>query len=195
MKIISAGVILALASVAVAQTAATECKLKVGQAPAIRGIRLGMTDQEVLAVFPGASNKESIRERLSNTRFGIATITINPSYYGSKDKFEGVQSVGLGFLDGELNFFSLMYSGPSWNSPEQFAASVAQSLKLPGIESWRQYFGGQALKCDGFQISVQTATENSGNTIQIKNLDKDVDRIVRGREEAIKDASRRAFRP
>jgi len=195
MKTITAAMILALGSIAAAQTPIPDCKLKAAQAPALRGIRLGMNVDQALGVFPGANANEHLRDRLSNPRFGVVTIMILPGQYGSKDKFVGVRSVDLGFLDGELNFFSFMYNGPSWDSAEQFASSVAESLKLPGIESWRQNFGGQTLKCEGFQISVQTATENSGNTIQIKNLDTDVDKIVHGREEAIKDASRRAFKP
>ena len=176
--------------------AASECKLKLSQAPVIRGISLGMNANQVLALFPGSEKNETLIRRLSEPRFGLITADVVPSYYGSKEKFEGVRSVTFGFLDGELNFFALMYSGPVWESDDQFAAKVAESLDLPaGKKFWRVSVGGKTLACDGFEVLARMPTENSGPMIEIRNLEKDVNRIVRERDQAVKDKARRAFKP
>jgi hypothetical protein len=190
--------VLGSVSAAAAQTSNTgagECKLKLSQAPVVRGIHLGMTVNEVLAVFPGADKNETLLRSLSEPRFGVINADVVPSYYGSKERFVGIRSVNFGFLDGELNLFAVTYNGPDWKNDEQFASKVAETLNLPGVESWKPSLGGKALACDGFEVSVQMPTENWGNTIKVRNLEKDVNRIVREREEAVKDAARRAFRP
>ncbi|MFY9553170.1 MAG: hypothetical protein WAV47_00475 [Blastocatellia bacterium] len=101
----------------IASSRANECKLKLAQAPAIRGIHLGMTASQVLSIFPGAEKSETIQEGLSRPRFGFIDADVVPSYYGCK----------------------------------------------PAV-------GGKALFCDGFEVSVQMRTENSGNMIKVRNL-------------------------
>jgi hypothetical protein len=70
-KALLIALVLGSVSTATAQTSnigasgAGECKLKLSQAPAIRGIHLGMTANEVLAVFPGAEKNVELRQRLS----------------------------------------------------------------------------------------------------------------------------------
>jgi hypothetical protein len=200
-KVLLIALVLGSVSAAAAQTSntaasgASECKMKLSQAPAIRGIHLGMTASEVLALFPGAERNEMFRQRLSQARFGLVTAGVVPSNYESKEKLVGVRSVDFGFLDGELNFFSVTYYGPEWKSDAQFASRVAETLNLPGVESWRPSLGGKDLACDGFEVSVQMPSENWGPVIKVRNLEKDVKRIVREREEAVKDKARRAFKP
>ena len=175
----------------------TECRLKLAQAPVIRGIRLGMTITEVLAVFPGAEKDESLRQRLSQQRFGMISATVLPyNYREAKEKFVGVRSVDFHFLDERLIQFSLIYNGPDWKSDEQFTSKVAESLNLPGIESWKLRTGsGKALACDGFEVYVWRMPESGAGTITVRSLERDADTIVREREEALKDEARRAFKP
>lgn len=175
---------------------ATECKLKLSQAPVIRGIRLGMTVNEVLAVFPGAEKNEAIRQRLSQPRFGLVSANVNPSDYASKEKFAGVRSLDFSFLDGELNSFAILYNGPEWKTSDQFASKVGEAFNLPGVEFWKE--AGSFLKtltCDGFAIRVQVTPESGSNSIFVRNLEKDANKIAREREEAVKDEARRAFKP
>src|SRR5688572_16691705 len=148
-------------------SAAGECKLKLSQTPAIRGIRLGMTIDQALGLFPGSESSEEIRARLAQPNFGLVSTVIYPSNLGLKEKFEGVHSVNLGFLDGELNFFSISYNGPHWGNEDQFATKVAEALSLPGVESWKPASGGKAIVCDGFDLMVRLPMGNSGNTILV----------------------------
>jgi hypothetical protein len=169
----------------------SECKLKLAQAPVIRGIRLGMTVNDVLAVFPGAEIDEEVRRGLSQVHFGSTGFWVGPSKFGSKDKFVGVRSVSFAFLDGDLNSFSVEYNGPEFRSGEQFITRIVGPLNLPGIEFWK----GTALNCEGFAVTVQVSSQNRLNSISVRNLDKDATKIVREREEAVKEEARRAFKP
>lgn len=201
-KVLLIVVVLGLVSTAAAQTSNTgasgagECKLKLSQAPAIRGIHLGMTVGEVLAVFPAAEKNEALRQRLSQPRFGLITANVLPLSYESKEKFVGVRSVDFSFLDGELNSFAVLYNGPEWKTSNQFVSRVVEALNLPGVEFWKE--GGtyaKALTCDGFAIRVQMTPESGSNVIFVRNLEKDANKIVREREEAVEDEARRAFKP
>lgn len=193
-KVLLIAFMLSLVSTAGAQTSnpgasgASECKLKLAQAPVIRGIRLGMTVNEVLAVFPGAEKDDALRQSLSRGSFGVTGFSVDPSKYGSKDKFVGVRGVSFGFLDGDLNSFSVEYSGPEFRNNEQFISRIVGPLNLPGIEFWK----GAALVCEGFTVAVRVIPEG---TIYVRNLEKDSNRVVREREEAVKEEARRAFKP
>jgi hypothetical protein len=166
----------------------SECRLKLAQAPVIRGIRLGMTVNEVLAVFPGAEKDEALHQSLSRVHFGLTGFSVDPSKYGSKDKFVGVRSVSFAFLDGDLNSFSVSYNGPEFRNNEQFISRIVGPLNLPGIEFWK----GSGLVCEGFTVAVRVGPDNM---IYVRNLEKDENKVVREREEAVKEEARRAFKP
>ena len=190
---------LGMVSIAAAQTSNTgasgtaECKLKLAQAPAIRGIRLGMTVDQLLAVFPGSEKDEALRYQLSRSRFGLASAGINPSTYSSKESFLGVKGVSVSFFDGELSFFSIVYDGPDWKTSDQFTMKVVEALKLPGIEFWRGSGDAKVLKCDGFEVVTQRGSGTS--VISVRNREKDVNQTISEREDAVKDKARKAFKP
>jgi hypothetical protein len=187
-----------MVSIAAAQTSNTgagtaECKLKLAEAPAIRGIRLGMTIDQLLAVFPDSEKNESIRDQLSRSMFGRATASINPS---SSSTFLGVKYLTLTFFDGELYSFNLHYDGPVWNTGRQFATKVAEALKLPGIEFWRDLGSSDVyLMCDGFEVTTRMTGGPGSSSISVRNREKDASKAYREREEAVKDKARNAFKP
>jgi len=189
-------IVLCVVSTSAAQTpsaspqVAGDCKLKLAESPIIRGIRLGMTVDQALEVFP--KDSKALRMRIESPRFGAQLLGIDPQNTEDKENFSGVRYVHLGFLDGELNFYTISYNGPSWRNEEQFASRVAETLKLPGVDSWRTVGGRKALTCDGFQISLQLS---SGNTIEVRNMVKDINKIVPEREEATREQARRSFKP
>jgi hypothetical protein len=194
-KLLLVAIVLGSASVVPGQTPSTtagDCKLTVAQAPALRGIRLGMTIDQTLAVFPGAQADSDVRARLARDYFGSQSAYVDPAKYESKEEFGGVNFINLSFLDGRLTSFSISYKGPEWRSDEQFAARVAESLSLPGVGSWKPIFSGLALACEGFRIGVSKAGTNS---ISMNDLRVDVGKIVNDRAEVPKEQARRAFKP
>src|SRR6266576_964960 len=64
------------------------CQLTLAGAPDIKGLRLGMTPEQVLALFPGSNEDPEIRSRLSQppSQFGVSSFLVRPDKYASKDK-------------------------------------------------------------------------------------------------------------
>src|SRR5689334_21403978 len=48
-----------------AEPASSNCQLSMAGAPNIKGLKLGMTLDEVLALFPGSKDDEEVRKHLS----------------------------------------------------------------------------------------------------------------------------------
>src|SRR5882724_2507551 len=98
-QLLLVALILGAVSSAFAQTANTstgECKLTQAQAPAIRGIRLGMSVDQVLAQIPGSEADSDLLARLSRDYFGSRSAFVKPgSYVTSKEKFAGINVIHL----------------------------------------------------------------------------------------------------
>src|SRR6266403_1054637 len=67
------------------------CQLTLAGAPDIKGLRLGMTPEEVLALFPGSKDDAEVRASLSRppSQFGVSSFVIRPDRYESKEKYNG----------------------------------------------------------------------------------------------------------
>src|SRR6267378_5453056 len=92
------------------------CQLTLAGAPDIKGLRLGMTSEEVLALFPGSKEDAEVRTSLSRppSQFGVSSFLIRPEKYESKDKFAGVNQITFTLLDGRVSNFSVGYNGPEY---------------------------------------------------------------------------------
>lgn len=137
----------------------TVCSLSVAQVPGIGGFRLGMTVEEVLALFPGSKEDPELRSRLSQpaSPLGVSGFTIRPSKYQSKDKFAGISQITFNFLDGRVYTFSIGYNGPEWPNVDKFVSKVIEGTDLPPVEAWEPYPGMDQLKfltCTDFEIRV-----------------------------------------
>jgi hypothetical protein len=70
----------------------------------VRGIKLGMTIDEVFAVFPGGANDDGIKLDIARAdgypRFGMADMVFNPQNYSTRDRFTGIDSLSFIFFDG-----------------------------------------------------------------------------------------------
>ena len=191
-------VVFGLVSTAAAQTSntlgsvASECKLTLAQAPAIRGMRLGMSAEQLLAQIPGSEADSDLLAKLSRDYFGSRSARVVPgNYVTAQEKFAGIKSVDVHFLDGRLMSLYIQYDGPEWSSANQFVARLAELLNLPGVASWKPVNSGLAIVCDGFEISGQIP----GPAIVIKDTKVDTGKVLRERAEVPKEKARRAFKP
>src|SRR3954470_16736403 len=73
------------------------CNLTAAQGPVISGVRLGMTVEQALALFPGSSGETEVRSELTRatTKLGVANIMIKPEKYSSKAAFQGINYVSF----------------------------------------------------------------------------------------------------
>ena len=136
------------------------CSLTMDQAPVINGLRLGMTPEQVLALFPGSSEDAEVRASLSSppSQFGVSSFVIRPERYESKEKFAGVSQISLTQLDGRVSSFSIGYNGPEFSHVDKFVAKFVAGTNLPPPAHWESYVGMdnqlKTLKCADFEARV-----------------------------------------
>src|SRR5438093_160871 len=100
-----------LASVAGQESNQPKCKLTVDKSPNIRGVKLGMTASELLAIFPDANNpqnKMQLEQGAGWPRFGYAVVSVNPS---DEQKSSGVEYFLMDLFDKRVVSFAVHYRG------------------------------------------------------------------------------------
>jgi hypothetical protein len=150
------------------------CTLKLSQAPAVRGVKLGMTVDELLPLFPGSSDSLGIKNVLSAAegfpRFGDTTFSISPSSWGNKEWFAGISSYFFHTFDRRIIALTVQYdgfpSGARWKSADDLIQKFSDSLHLPGPKEWapdpnNPYNPIKKLKCDGFEVTVSAGDQGS----------------------------------
>jgi hypothetical protein len=152
------------------------CTLTLAGAPDIKGIRLGMTADEVLALFPGSKEDAEVRADLSATRpFGVSGFLIRVAKYESKEKFAGINQITFKLLDGRVSSFTLGYNGPEYSHVDKFVAKFIEGKNLPAADQWEAYVGMdnnlKILKCTEFEIRVFAGGQGGNlNYVLMKDL-------------------------
>lgn len=157
------------------------CTLTMAGAPEIKGLRLGMTPDEVLALFPGSKDDPDLRAELSKPpgQFGSSSFVIRPSKYeSSKEKFADVTQITLTLLDGRVSNFTVGYNGPEWPHVDKFVAKVVEGTNLPAVDQWDAYAGMDSqlktLKCADLEIRVFAGGQGGNlNYVLIRDLEAD----------------------
>lgn len=194
-------ILAALVSSALGQTqsevpAAQKCSLTLAQAPAIRGLKLGMDVEEVLRQFPGSSDEPHIRNAISmaDKEFGVVRFAVPTRPHASESRFAGITGLSFEFLDSRLSSLWVQYAGPEWRSVDEFISRLSEPLNLPGPNSWEPVNLGneKILKCAGFVIRAFVGGSTS-NSLLLRN--PDAEQIVRDRREEVKEKARKAFKP
>jgi S1-C subfamily serine protease len=123
------------------------CDVTLSNAPALRGLRLGMSASEVSARLGGLTPKPG--------RCGLSTLTASGNRLASPRGFEGVDSVAVVFLDGRAVYLMVNYGREfPFASFDEYLAALSSRLGLP--RAWRRAAGFQgmeeahAMTCDGF---------------------------------------------
>lgn len=136
------------------------CTLTMAQAPSVGGLKLGMTMEQMLALFPGSREDGEIRTILSRpaNAFGVININIRPERYASKAKFAGISQINIALLDGRISNFYVGYNEAEWNHVDEFVTKFARGTSLPAPHAWEAYVGMdnqlKTLKCKNFEISI-----------------------------------------
>lgn len=170
------------------------CTLTLAGAPTVNGLRLGMTTDEVLAVFPGSKEDVDLRPSLSRppSQFGQTSFVIRPDKYESKANFAGISQISFSFLDARVSNFSLGYNGPEYPHVDELVEKFVQGTTLPGLSQWDPYAGMdntmKVLKCAGFEVNAFIGGEGGNlNHVLVKDLIADQklkDRRKKAREQA-----------
>jgi len=179
------------------------CTLKIAQAPAVRGVKLGMKIDEVLALFPGSAENDgiklSIRKPDDYPNLGVVGITVFPSQYSTKDRFAGIGGFNFLFLDGRIAEYEVGYQGPpggpTWPRVDDFIAKLADTFGLPPATDWianQNLSSHKTLKCDGFQLQASAAGSAGRLTVSTPDLPH---KKQQERRATFEEKLRREFKP
>ncbi|HEX8773368.1 MAG TPA: hypothetical protein VF735_07145 [Pyrinomonadaceae bacterium] len=121
------------------------------QAPALVGLRLGMTPAEVKESLADSSMFDS---RMSaNNDVGSRAVNV-PAADLKPEAGDGIDSVNLTFVDNRLSQIKVTYnSAAQWDGLQDFFARESQKLSLPKPDGALQGSGGNekySVKCEGF---------------------------------------------
>jgi hypothetical protein len=172
-------------------TPAAKCTLALAQAPALRGLRLGMNQAQVLARFPGLSLNRADELGLSTLRLTIIDVDLYPKGSSNRDRgvqadvaaatsegrsftadsskfpdLKGVRKIQLRFVDGRIAYVLVGYDDSfKWNGVDEFTQTVSKNLGLP-VE-WRVPLDSdrvgreKELRCEGFLIAALIGGDTS----------------------------------
>jgi hypothetical protein len=184
--------------VAIPSANQSKCNLTEANGPNIRGLRLGMSTSQVLALFPGVTKKKEMKEAIDKAKSTSGSETVylafDPAADAVKGQFAGVQSVSAGFYKARLVDFSIQYGGPTWRNIDEWIGKLSETLNLPASEAWMagpSETPNKVLKCDG--IEIEAATQGGGASISVRN-----NAYLKGMEEhtdAAEEKKRREFKP
>lgn len=140
---------------------APKCSLTVAQAPAIRGLRLGMSVDDVLAAFPGSKYDENLQRQLKEAEteraLGQASLSLFPvNYPEAKEKFAGISNLSFIAFDRKIVEIKATYFLPQpadW-SVQMLTAKFIETFGLPSLGAWTTQSSGSNLRCAEFEVQV-----------------------------------------
>ena len=176
------------------------CKLTLAQAPVIRGLRLGMSNDELFAIFPGNEREEFDRaEKLKSAElppnYGYTNFQFSLSNYPTKDRFTGISSLSFGLFDRKVVSIRAGYSNtPQFDRPGQLMEIITRQLGLPEFKDWpnyKEYLSNTSLTCAGFTFHVDI---NSSSAFSIRLTDPAYEKIMEDRKQADLAKKREGFK-
>ena len=151
--------------------------LTLAQSPTINGLRLGMTPEQVLALFPGSKTDKDVQRDLNSppSRFGVSSFMIKPAKYSTKTKFDRVTQIIFTLFDGRVSTIYVGYDSPVWEHVDEFVTDFSKGRNLPAADEWEAYVGMdtqlKTLNCKEFEVSLFAGGKNVQiNYAQVRDL-------------------------
>jgi len=178
------------------------CSIKLDQAPSLRGIKLGMSLNQVLDLIPGSREDKNVTDFLEAARRGHPaasyekrSLDFQASSYPSLPMFNNLRHITVQTFDDRVTHISVGYDYPPWERVDDFVVKVAESLNLPGVKEWEQVGGSTSyknLKCQGFEVYVFA---DNGPNSSVTLLDLTAGRKIAERKKAVIEKARKEFKP
>jgi len=155
------------------------CALTLSAAPSVNGLKLGMTPDEVLALFPGSKDDPEVRSDLAKapSRFGTSGLMVRPDKFANKAEFSGVSQITFTLLDGRVATLHIGYNGPQWPHVDKFVEKFVQGTNLPPVEFWETFEGTdnlKILKCVEFEVRAFAGGQGGNlNYVLLQDLEAD----------------------
>ncbi len=170
------------------------CQLSMAGAPNIKELKLGMTPDQVLALFPGSKDDDEVRKHLSQppSKFGVSDFIIRPEKFGSKEKFKDVTQITFNLMDGRVAAFTVGFNGPEYTHVDEFVRKFIEGTNLPPVEEWQGYEGMDTqlkmLACKDFEVRVFIGGEG-GKLNYVLMRDLEADKTLKDRKKKAREAA------
>ncbi|HSF24114.1 MAG TPA: hypothetical protein VLE20_07800 [Blastocatellia bacterium] len=171
----------------------SRCTLTEATSPNVRGLRLGMSTDQLLALFPGSTKRKEITEALAKAKTATSSeplyLSLDPARDAVKDHFAGVDSVSAGLLNGRVVDFGAVYVGAAWTI-DAWVAKLSESFGLPPLSAWvpgPSESPNRVLTCDG--VVIEAATQGGSASIRIRNTE-----ALKGNEDQVNAAQEKRRR-
>jgi hypothetical protein len=179
---------------------ATKCTLTVAEAPAIRGVKLGMTTEQLFSLFPGSARNEFDQRSLAAARqlLSVGSVSFGVGEYNSphNERLKDVNGIFIQFFDAQIVDFTVQYTrGPNWFSNlDDLVAKFSEALHLPPPSDWTASNGAsKVLKCNGFEIEVGFVNGSGAGRVSMRDPSWQIK--AKQRREAEEERLRRDFKP
>jgi len=129
------------------------CKMDLSVAPTLRGLRLGMSAEELKARYPHLE----IQSTYSGEGWSFAEV-FDGDQASKEFDFEGLWGLRLEFFDGKLSYIQFNYiSQPGYaRRPDELLDKVVEQLGLDARWCDGSRTPTCLIKCDGFEVSITT---------------------------------------
>ena len=174
----------------------TKCTLTREEAPEIRGVRLNMSTEQLMSVFPDETNRRGITDAIARSKqdeaYGMTYVELRPNPASPNPRFENVNFISVTLLDGRVRSFLVSYGGAEWKNTDQFVARLTEGLRLPDW-IWESTGNAKTVQCNGFRIEAHVTIGARNSAVRVH--DPSAQAVVEERREAEKEKARQAFRP
>lgn len=186
----------------------TTCQLTLAQAPKFRGTRLGMSVKEMLSLFPGSEQSDSVIGELQriSKNYGSGGFRFDFERYGRMKEtmalFDGIQSYGFEVFDDHVVSYSVVFSDYqkeldwSWTVPA-WQEKLTETFRLPVTENWgknvKNNYYADSMRCEGFTISSSVHIKSARFTITERLQPAPYEQVLQRREAAF-DKVRQSFK-
>lgn len=172
------------------------CNLTAADAPALRGIRLGMSTDQLLALFPASTKRQEIKNALEKAKApdSEAVYLSFESADGNKDAFDGVAGISVGLYRGHTIDVSVQYVGHDLRNIDEWIAKLSETLKLPSREAWQtgpSENPNKVLHCNG--VEIEAAMQGGGGSVRIRNME--YQKFAEEQNRAAEEKKKRAYKP
>jgi hypothetical protein len=178
------------------------CNLTLAQAPVFRGIRLGMSTDELLALFPRSKEQSHTIQALGYAEKNYGEVRLDfdtRTYPENKAMFSNnINSYRIMLFDGRVVRFEVNYLFPNQNnrSPNwtyrTWITKLSETYSLPKPEDWfRSSDNYASIACQDFRRSVDA----SYNSASIGITGPPYDEQIKQRREAASEKLRSEFKP
>lgn len=176
----------------------SKCSLTKDNSPIVRGLRLGMSTEQLIALFPGSTKRKEMKDALERAKSATSNeplyLSFDPATDAAKEQFAGVGSVSAALYTGRVIDFGVLYVGATLKTIDEWVAKLSETFKLPGAQDWvlgPSENPNKVLKCDG--IEIEAAIQGGSASIRLRNTD-----VFKALEEfatAAEEKKRREIKP